>query len=535
VPVSNSNAIKNNKMKKFQIILGFFTVAATMVTSCSKSSFDEFYRDPSKVTEVTIDKQFAGMIYSYRELVVPSYWNYFVILRTTANRYIQATGWANEPNQLTPGAAAISDRWSTYYSGLAQFKELQMVYNNAPEAEQQEKRIFYLAAKIFFYDQTQQTVDLHGDIPWTEAGTLNANGGDYSISYPAYDRAEDIYTTMLDDLKAISTELNTLAIPSTIQNSFSTQDLINSGDLELWKKYCNSLRLRMLTRVSEAPSFAARAQQELAEIINNPDTYPLVLTNADNIQVEIFNHETAINSTGFREGIESWNANIASKVMIDHMLDNEDPRLPFIFEPGAEADGKYEGLNQALSNTAQTVLINDGVISIYNRSTYSRNQYFPGIIISASEVQFLLAEYYAQGGNSADAKSSFEKGIRESIDLIQDIRAVSNDNTTPAAAAPTAGAINAYIANIGWGADNLQRIATQKWLHFNIIQPLESWAEIRRLDYPTFEFRVDPSDMQKTVPVKWNLPESEPVYNSANYQAVQANDNVNTKLFWDVR
>ncbi|MGV3764302.1 SusD/RagB family nutrient-binding outer membrane lipoprotein [Parapedobacter sp.] len=521
-------------MKKYLIILGVFTVSSSIMTSCKKSSFDDFYRDPSKVTEVTVDKQFAGMLYSYRELVVPSYWNYFVILRTTANRYIQATGWANEPNQLTPGAAAISDRWGTYYSGLAQFKELENVYNNAPTEEQQEKRIFYLAAKIFFYDQTQQIVDLHGDIPWTQAGTLNANGGDYSVSYPAYDSAEDIYTTMLDDLKAISTELNTLTIPSTIQNSFSTQDLINNGDLMLWKRYCNSLRLRMLTRVSDASSFSDRAQQELAEIVNNPSANPLVLANDDNIQLDVFSHETGINSTGLRDGIESWNANIAGKVMIDHMLDNEDPRLPFIFEPGAEADGDFQGLDQSLTSSVQTGLINDGVLSIYNRSTYSRNQYFPGIVITASEVNFLLSEYHTKNGNNAAAKTAFETGIKASIALVQDIRAVSNDNTTAAADAPTTGAVNAYISNIGWGTDNLQLIATQKWLHFNIIQPLESWAEIRRLDFPTFEFRVDPSDMQKTVPVKWNLPDSEPTYNGTNYQAVQANDNVNTKLFWDV-
>src|SRR5690606_11655005 len=122
-------------------------------------------------------------------------------------------------------------------------------------------------------------------------------------------------------------------------------------------------------------SFSARAQQELADIVNNPSANPLVLTNEDNIQIDIFSHETGINSNGLRDGIESWNANIAGKVMIDHMLTNEDPRLPFIFEPGAEAEGEFEGLDQSLTNTVQSALINDGVISIYNRSTYSRNQY----------------------------------------------------------------------------------------------------------------------------------------------------------------
>jgi len=521
-------------MKNLKIFIALLVGASTVVTSCKQEAFDEYYRDPSKVTETTIDKQFTGIIFAYRELVVPSYWNYFVILRSTANRYIQVTGWANESNQLVPGGASIQDRWSTYYSGLAQFREFETVYGKAPAAEQQEKRIFYLAAKIFFYDQTQQTVDLHGDIPWSQAGTLSRNGGDYDVSYAPYDRATDIYATMLDDLKAIADELSTTTVPGTITNSFRDQDLINGGDLDAWKRYCNSLRLRILTRVSGVQAFAERARQEIAQILADPVSYPLVLTNADNIQIDIFDNTSDINSRGFRDGIESWNANIAGKVMIDHMKANADPRLPFIFEPGANAGGVFNGLDQSLPQSTQNTLINGGTLAIYNRSTYSRNENFPGILITAPEVHLLLSEYYVRSGNDAAAKNAFETAIRESVALFPSIRAISNDNTTPAPANPTPAAINTYIANIGWGGNNLQRIAQQKWLHFNLVQPLESWAEVRRLGYPVFEFRVDPSDLQKTVPLKWNLPASEVNYNTANYEAVRAQDNVNTPLFWDI-
>ena len=525
-------------MKKY-IVMGLCAASASLITpSCKKESFGDFYRNPSKVTETTVEKQFAGMLYGYRQLTVPDYRNYFVTIMPTIARYIQIDGWANEANQLTPGAAAIEDRWARYYEGLAQFRELETVYNSADEVVQSETRIFLLAAKIFFYDQTQQIVDLHGSIPWSQAGKLSSNGGDYTVSYPAYDSAEDIYTAMLDDLKSISTELNGLTIPGT--SSFANQDLINNGSLDLWKKYCNSLRVRLLTRVAAASSFSSRAQSELAEIIENQSTYPLILTNADNAQLDVFDPSTGINANGFQDALESWNGNIAGKVMIDHMNDNEDPRLPFVFEPGAEADGEFIGLDPLLTGSVQSNLISGpassggGTLAIYNRSTFSRNDYFPGILITASEVNFLLSEYYAKAGNSGTAKTYFETGIKESIALFQEIRSVSNDNITPAASAPTQTAINSYISNIGWGTNNIQLIAMQKWLHFNMMQPYQNWAEVRRLDYPTFEFRLDPSDNQKTVPVKWNLPSSEPTYNNENYSAVAGEDNVNTKLFWDV-
>lgn len=501
-------------------------------------SFDEVYRDPSKVTETTIEKQFAGLQYNFREFVVPTYRNYFVTLAPTIHRYIQTIGWSNGANQLTPGMAAIADRWDRYYQGLAQFRELEKVYNAVPEAEKTEKKIFYLAAKIFFYDQTQQQVDLHGDIPWSEAGKLSTNGGDYAVSYAKYDKAQDIYAVMLADLKAISAELNAMTIPTTVTQSFRTQDLINSGSLDLWKRYCNSLRLRMLTRVSQSPAFST-ASQEIGEIINNQSTYPLVLVNDENIQLDIFNNTSDIHSRDFQDAIESWNNNIAGKNMIDHMVSNADPRLPFMFEPGQGAEGEFVGLDQSLTGAVQATLIagtpaNPSTIAIYNRSTYSRNHNFPGVLVTASEVNFLIAEYQSRTGNTGSAKTSFENGIKESIDFQQRLRAVSNNSLIPAPAAPTTAAINTYITNIGWGTNNIELIATQKWLHLNIIQSVENWSEVRRLNYPTFAFRVENSDIQKEVPVKWNLPQSEQAYNLENYNTVKDQDNVNTKLFWDV-
>lgn len=522
------------------MIAGLCAASLSVNISCKKSSFDDWYRDPSKVTETTIEKQFAGLQYTYRELVVPTYRNYFVTLAPTIHRYIQTIGWANSENQLLPGAAAITDRWERYYQGLAQFRELEKVYDASLDIEKEEKKIFLLAAKIFFYDQTQQQVDLHGAIPWSEAGKLSSNGGNYAISYPKYDKAEDIYTAMLDDLKSISTELNNITPPSTVLESFKTQDLINSGSIDLWKKYCNSLRLRMLMRVSQVGSFSARTTQEINEILASPTIYPLVLNNDDNIQVDIFNNGSDINSSGFQDALESWNNNIAGKVMIDHMVSNADPRLPYMFEPGAgAAPNEYIGLDQSLPSSTQSTLIagtptEPSKIAIYNRSTYSRNQNFPGILVTASEVRYLLAEYKVRNGNPADARTDFEEGIKASIDLQQRIRAVSNNSIVSAPTPPTATQINTYINNIGWGTNNIQLIAMQKWLHLNIIQSVENWSEVRRLDYPVFAFRVEQSDTQKTPPAKWNLPQSEIVYNGENYNAVKDQDNVNTKLFWDL-
>jgi hypothetical protein len=73
-------------MKKIFIIT--LTVMFAL-TSCQKQDFEESYSDPSKISESSLEKQFTGILVANREYVIPSYWNYFVVLRPTVNRYIK--------------------------------------------------------------------------------------------------------------------------------------------------------------------------------------------------------------------------------------------------------------------------------------------------------------------------------------------------------------------------------------------------------------------------------------------------------------
>lgn len=530
-------------MKKILFVIS--AAAAVSITACTKTDFANAYSDPSKVNSTTVSKQFAGFLTANLDYVVPSYWNYFVVLRITLDPYNQATGFANASNQYIPGASATSNRWDNYYNFLAQYRELQKVNASLTQTEQDANRIFMIAATIYLYDHTQKMVDLYGDLPFTEAGMLSTKGGDYANTYAKYDKAEDLYTKMLDDLKGFATELNTIAPAAGTLATFKNQDLINKGDLTLWKKYCNSLRLRLLTRVSAVSAFQARVTSEMADITGNPSTYPVVTANSDNIQMSVYDLSSGINAKGFRSGLEDWNGNLAGKVMIDHMNTNADPRLRVMFRAGDSSNGAYIGLDPSLDASTQSDLINNsGKLAIYNRTTFSRNQYFPGELINAAEVSFLLSEYYLNANNDAAAKTAYETGIKQSIAYYYNLRSISNDNTDSIAGASTASTaeISTYLASpaVSWDAASttaakLTLIATQKWLHFSIVQPVENWAETRRLDAPALTFWSDNSSIQKQPPYRWLYPTSENTYNTKNYQAVQANDKLTTKIFWDVK
>jgi len=528
-------------MKK--TIFAMSAAAVLSITACTKTDFKNAYPDPSKVNSTTVAKQFSGFLYSNIGYIVPSYTEYFVVLRITLDPYTQATGFANAANQYIPGASATSGYWDSYYNFLAQYRELQKVYAQLSTADQAASRIYMVAATIFLYDETQKMVDLYGDIPFTEAGMLSTDGGNYSATYAKYDKAEDIYTKMLDDLKGFSSELSSISLSAGTQATFKNQDLIYKGSITGWAKYCNSLRLRLLTRVSGVASFQSRAKSEIADIAANTNT--LIASNSDNAQINVYTLGSGIDASGFRSGLEDWNGNLAGKAMIDHMNTNADPRLRVLFRAGDSAKGKYIGLDPTLDASTQNNLIaNTSTLAIYNRTTTSRNKYFPGVLMNAAEVSYLLAEYNLGAGNDAAAKTAYETGIQQSIAYYYAIRALSADNTDSiaGAATPSAAEITAYLASPGvsWSsattaAAKLNLIATQKWLHFNVIQPFESWSETRRLDAPAFTFWTDNSSIQKTPPHRWLYPTSENTYNTKNYQAVQANDKLDTKIFWDLQ
>jgi hypothetical protein len=529
-------------MKSINIfLLSFFLL---LVSACQKEDFADAYPDPSKISETSVERQYTGVLYAGVDYIVPYYRNYFVTLRITLNPWTQSIGWTNAPNQYIPGSSGVEDVWFNYYDVLAQYRELQKIWDATEPSRQEDLKVFKLTADAFMYGETARMVDLFGNIPFSEAGLLSINGGDYINSYAGFDAGEDIYAFMLDELKSIAQQLNGLTLSPGTAASFAAQDLVNRGSVDLWTRYVNSLRLRLLHRVSDSPDFTSRAASEIAEIISNPSSYPVVENNSQNIMIDVYDNSTPINSSGFEQGINSsgWDGNDAGKKMIDFLKSAADPRLRVLFEPGLNAGGEYEGLDPLLNGSDQQALVNDGQIATYNRTTTSNNDYFPGVMINAAEVSFLKAEYYLENGQDAAAKTAYEAGIRQSIEFYYYVNSISNDNVAGTPAPATEEEIAAMLGTdaVNWDlaastSDKISRIAHQKWVHFNIIQPYENWAEVRRFDLPSLEFWRDNSSNQTLPPLRWNIPGNEITFNGENYQAVQGQDRLDNPIFWDVK
>ena len=88
-------------------------------------------------------------------------------------------------------------------------------------------------------------VDEYGDIPYTNA--LKGIGN----TSPTYDKAEDIYKDFIVQLKGAVADINAAGPDS---RTVGAEDVVFRGNMTNWKRFANSLRLRILLRESQVPS-----------------------------------------------------------------------------------------------------------------------------------------------------------------------------------------------------------------------------------------------------------------------------------------
>src|SRR5262249_14154858 len=100
-----------------------------------------------------------------------------------------------------------------------------------------------------------------------------------------YDRAQDLYSFMLSDLKSIADYLAAATIDPFYSNQLQKYDFLNGGSVSHWRKYCNSLRLRLAMRISYADERAVKSAAQ--EILAMGTAYPLVEAIDENIMIKV--------------------------------------------------------------------------------------------------------------------------------------------------------------------------------------------------------------------------------------------------------
>lgn len=520
---------------------------AGSIVSCKKKLEDD-YLNPEYSTTASIGKLFTGMLVNRR--IQPTYWDYATFVTGVTAKYSQFIGVITDKQMYVPSVNYNGNRWADYYAGTGryqdvsggivnQYREMQKNFNKLTAVQQADQYIFMQVAKAIYYDQTAQMIDLWGDIPFSEAGSLSATN---TLAYGKFDDAASVYDTVIKGLKDLNTWFAGASLSTAAAASLKTQDIMLSGDLMMWRRYVNSVRLRLLMRISYVKETSAKA--EVTAMLNAPATYPLVDDNTQNILLRM--KPTSFTSdlrTALTDGASSSGPYAGAFVLDTVMVANNDPRTDVFWDKGS-ANSSYKGLSAATNSSTQSSQIGAGQISTFDSATFIYNSNVPGVLATAAEVSFLKAEAYERWGLGT-AATAYTNGINQSIAFYYSINQSKilwpgAPGSWASLTSPTSTAIGNYIAgaNIaytGSSAQKLAKIATQNWLNFFVLQAGQAWAEVRRTNYPVLNFATDAGYPTAPLPpVRLLYPETETIYNAANYEAVKAKDTRTTKIFWDV-
>ncbi len=433
-----------------------------------------------------------------------------------SNQFVSAFDW-------TPSDADEYFLWSFY----GHMRDLNTMMEMATERDLKNYQGLVLVLKSYFF---QSMTDIYGDIPYSEANQAKSD----NINFPAYDTQESIYNGILADLEEANNLLGSGDEPIT-------GDILYDGDLLKWRKFANSLQLRCLMRVSDRKDPSA----DMNRIVSDPAKYPLFENHTEQAALQYL-EELGNEFPRYRSTVGSFAGTThASVTMVDMLKALNDPRLFVFAQPTPATAGssnpEYAGVPNGIANE-----------DLYNGG--SANQSPPGqlwapidwnpelasptaaqsLMMTYSELQFILAEAAEKGFITGDAEAFYVKGIQGQFDYYASRIPENYVFPTAADVQPDAAYYTQEsVAYTGSQEEKLGKIWQQKWLAlFNC--GYEGWSEWRRTGVP--EIVAGPNSLG-FVPVRHLYPLTEQNLNKKNYDAAvarQGEDNTQTRVWWDV-
>jgi hypothetical protein len=418
---------------------------------------------------------------------------------------------------------------SSYTNALL---DLQIIIDQTTEDIEAEKQVesntaLLAAAKIMRVWVFSYLTDLFGDVPYSEAiQGLYADG----IITAKYDTQESIYTDFFNELE----EANTLLSSGVI--NFGSGDLIFGGDPAKWRKFGNSLKLRLLNRCAGTPwSFTydmvapqtdvttsagaagySGADAAIGSILSDPTGHPIMTSNADNAFLDYpgLPYRNPIYNTLYTRTDQG-----ISQTIVEYLKARNDPRLPIYAQvvPGHITDPAtfpeaYVGEQNGRWHTASDF---EAISLLGTAIAYDENA--PIYILTYDEVEFIKAEYYMRTGGAAQA--AYEAGIAASMERWG---ATYNEP--------------AYLAqsNVDWDqaatdGEKYQLICEQRWAGI-FGQGVQAYNLVRRTGFPArvFEYELAGTvypDMGLPVRIRYSL--NEETYNKVNLTAAQNSQGLN--------
>lgn len=470
-------------MKKYLVILTVLFLAAC----ASDEAYENLNKDPNKPTNVSAEALFTSSTKSLFDQMESTNVNTNVF-RLFAQYWTETT-YTDEANYDLVTRNITGNHFSEMYRDV-----LYDLKDAKSKVSSDTKKGMIEVLEVYTW---QQLVDTFGNIPYSEALYGSAT------PTPTYDDAIEIYTDLISRINLAITQLN------SGDEAFSGADVIYNGDVVKWKKFANSVKLKIAMRVADVPSMAAISKSETESAVASG----VISSNSDNATI-VYESATPNTNPIWLDLVQSGRSDfVAANTVIDHMNTLADPRRTAFFDENLGAGVYSGGTYGASSPYANFTHIGDMI----------HDPTFRGVLLDFSEVEFLLAEAAERNYTvTGTAETHYNNAITASM---EDWGIDSADITTYLASSSVA-----YTTATGtWR----QKIGLQFWIAmYN--RGFEGWSVYRKYDAPVLNVAAGSG---LPVPKRYAYPVSEQTLNGTNYQAASTaigGDLLSTKLFWDV-
>ena len=516
-------------MKKliFIILCG---IVLGSVNSCTKD-FEEINTNPNKTTVGMI--QASGM--------------FEPILYNSANNWLERTWYYNdELIQFTAFTGGVTRRehqyfledsrdWYGFWNHYATYgKNIDHMHELAVEQGDQSLEAIALTFKVLFFSNM---TDMFGSVPYEEAFSGRKLGGTLT---PKFNSQKEIYELMFADLE----EANDIYATEPVFLNTS-MDGMYGGNMKSWRKFNNSLYLRLLCRVSGRSEM--NVGTKMTEIINNQTKYPVFTSNQDNATVKFSGVDPYLSYFGltteseFTSSGRKLTRQLLSMTVQTDINGNQvyvDPRLPIIGKKNnissVNPNNIWIGTKSGCTDQERSTV--DQGTSWLNYKVFCRKD-APATYMDYAEIQFILAEAALKGlitGGQSAAKSYYEAGVRASMEKWSAQGAYSE---TPESITP--GEVDTYLASpLGsWdlATDKAAFLGNQKFLALFWIG-MEAYHEYRRTGYPVLTIGEGTIYNDNILPTRFGYPNTTMSTNSDNANAALEDmggpNDMKTPVWW---
>jgi hypothetical protein len=520
-------------MKKYILIVAAFFTAG--ISGCKKDylSLEVNPNTPSVGAPALV---LAGALNNSSAIVqgtYPAEYGVWAGYYTTSGNYVPN----QTVNQYQLTSGSLNGEWGSWYATLTNFNTLQKA--TASDATQGNFTAICMIMKAYGF---QHLVDAFNDIPYSQAFQPS------TILFPAYDKGIDIYHDLGKQLDAAIALIN----KSTGAVSPGSADIVFGGNMAGWKKFANSIKLRLAMRVSTKLSTDALVTDlasTQSEGYLDGATQAIANPGYSNIagKQNPFWANYGIDASGNPVfGNVYYRANDFAVKMLNNF---SDPRLTALYAPTTGAypavvihGNVFGDTSPALGGNPVTSAIGPGLLQSASQSA---------VLFSGAESLFLQAEAALDGAITGTPQTLYEAAITASFveshaggTITPAATATGGSPQTvgftyvaPSAATSTALAVTYYsqdVNNVGWVAsgNKEQAIITQKWIALSGLFAFEAFNEYRRTGYPVLPTSADPAKVNPTLPTRVLYPGSELSTNPTNLGKEGTISPFTSKIFW---